>query len=49
MLAVYEKRLTKTPTRLALLVGMLLLAVTCVTTLVLEPLTVWFEDQWWPI
>lgn len=49
MLAIYEKRLTKTPTRLALLVGMLLLAITCVTTLVLEPLTVWFEDQLWPI
>jgi hypothetical protein len=49
MLAVYEKRLTTTPTRLALLVGILLAAVACVTTLALDPVTVWFEDQLWPI
>jgi type IV secretion system coupling TraD/TrwB family protein len=49
MLATYEKRLTKTPTRIAFLVAIAAIATVLITTLVLDPLTVWSEDHARPI
>jgi hypothetical protein len=49
MLATYEKRLTKTPTRIACLVAITMIATTFMTALASVPLTVWIDDRAWPV
>ena len=49
MLATYEKRSTKTPTRIALVIAILVVATVFIATMALAPLTVWSDDHAWPI
>src|SRR5665213_806631 len=49
MLATYEKRLTKTPTRFAFMVAIAVIATALITTLALNPLTVWSDDDARPV
>jgi hypothetical protein len=49
MLATYEKRLTKTPARIASAVAIAVITTVLITTLALDPLTVWSDDHARPV